>query len=462
MGAYSAVARHLYYPLLDRYKRAPYHRALREAEQNQHRSRDELAELQLAKLRKILAHAETTCPYYREQFAAHGVSAANVREIGDLRRFPLIGKPEVMANRERMISARYPGKLFAGATSGSTGLSMRFHLDSGQYAWSEACQWRGRRWWGVDRGNRQLVLWSRPVDPGLKTQLASRLKTTLRNLSFCNTSNDFGDAKVDEVIRTLRRERPPFIYGYGSNIAKLAARLDERRETLDQRERPRLVVYTADHLWDSEREVAARVFGAPVISDYGAGECGGIAEECEHGTQHISIDHVLVEVLRPDWTPADPDETGEIVLTTLNNRGMPLIRYRVGDMGSLGPRDAGCSCGVTLPSMRLQIGRVNDLVTTSTTRNVSSHLFSNIQKQLSKNGALGIRQFLVEQTADDRFSFWVVLDSPERTQPVDQYIEYMRRYLGTQIEVAVRLVDDIPSGPSGKRSFFRKSFAGTY
>src|SRR5262249_41487041 len=231
----------------------------------------------------------------------------------------------------------------------------RFHLDSAQYAWAEACQWRGRRWWRVDRGDRQLVLWSRPVDASRLTQFQAWAKYRLRNYLQFNTFLDFDGARVDAVIAALRRFRPRLIYGYGSSIARVAERLRERGEVLQGAERPRLVEYTADHMYEREQETALQVFAAPVTSAYGASECGGVAQQCPQGNLHVSVDHALVEFLRPDASAADPEETAEIVLTTLNNHGMPLIRYRIGDLGSYSGKS--CACGVTLPLMQLQIGK---------------------------------------------------------------------------------------------------------
>lgn len=453
---YSLFAKHLYFPFLDLVKRADFHAALRQAEHNQYRPRSELAELQLRKLREIVAHAEKNCAYYTTRFREHGLAASDLSTLEDLRRFPLLSKEDVFHNRAAMISPSFEGRLFAASTSGSTGVALQFHLDSGQHAWADACQWRGRRWWHLERGDTQLLLWSRPVAADVRTQFKSWAKYRLRNYVQFDAFQAFDDAKVNQVIAAIRRSRPRFIFGYGSSIARVAGALEQRNEVLAGRERPMLVEYTADHLHEAERQVATQRFAAPVVSAYGASECGGVAQECREGNLHVSVDHAVVEFLRPNGSPADAEETAEIVLTTLNNRGMPLIRYRIGDLGSYSL--AECRCGITLPLMRLQAGKAVDLVTTSTRAKVSAHLFDYINIHIMKQGIRGIRQFLVEQTALDRFVLSIVCEQPFDARCVEVFIERMKGYLGDQIEVSWQVVESIPLQPSGKRRYFKKHF----
>jgi Coenzyme F390 synthetase len=112
-------------------------------------------------------------------------------------------------------------------------------------------------------------------------------------------------------------------------------------------------------LLENERKVIESVFGAPVTNRYGCEEVGLIASECEiHQGLHLNAEHVLVEFIREDGAPAAPGEEGSIVLTDFMNRGMPLIRYAVGDMGV--PSDRKCECGRGLPLMERLTGRTAD------------------------------------------------------------------------------------------------------
>jgi phenylacetate-CoA ligase len=384
------------------------------------------------------------------------VKATDVSSLEDIRCFPLLGKDDVFTQRERLVSQLHEGKLFRGTTSGSTGLAMSFHYDSYHAAWVEACQWRGRRWWSLERGDRQLILWARPVEQSWKIDFATWLKYRLRNCIQFNTFCEFDDEKIAAILAALRRFRPRLIYGYGSSIGRLAEGLSSHNEVLAPAERPLLVEYTADHMSEAERQTATSVFCAPVITAYGASECGGIAQECRLGRLHVSVDHVLLEFLRADGSAAEEGESAEIVVTTLHNFAMPLIRYRVGDLGSFSSEK--CACGVNLPVMTLQAGKAVDLISTSSRLAVSAHVLDYINLYLMKHGIRGIKQFFVEQTSRDAFVLSIVQETPFDERSVQVFVGKMRDYLGERIEVDTRFVESIPLQPSGKRRYFKKNF----
>ena len=91
---------------------------------------------------------------------------------------------------------------------------------------------------------------------------------------------------------------------------------------------------TAGTLFEPIRQTIESVFQAPVFNRYGSREVGDIACECEaHSGLHVALPTQFVEILRPDGTAAGPGEIGEIVVTSLTNFAMPLIRYRIGIVG---------------------------------------------------------------------------------------------------------------------------------
>jgi len=430
--------------------------ALWDAQRNQDLSPEQLRMLQVRKLQTILKHAENNCPYYAETYRKQSAKAADVSSPEDIRCFPLLGKEDVFNRREDMVTPLHKGKVFRGTTSGSTGMAMSFYYDSAHAAWVEACQWRGRWWWGLERGDPQLVLWARPAEQSWKAEFATWLKYRLRNCIQFNTFHEFNDKKIAAILAALRRFCPKLIYGYGSSIGRLAEGLAAHNETLTPEERPLLVEYTADHMEEAEQRTAAAVFGAPIVSAYGASECGGIAQQCRLGRLHVSVDHVLLEFLRADGSAADEDETAEIVVTSLNNFAMPLIRYRVGDLGSFSSDK--CPCGINLPVMTLQAGKAVDLITTSARSAISAHLLDYINLYLMKHGIRGIKQFFVEQTSRDAFVLSIVQDTPFDERSVQVFVEKMKGYLGEHIEVNTKFVESIPLQPSGKRRYFKKSF----
>jgi phenylacetate-CoA ligase len=455
---YDLACKHLYYPLLDRTKRAPYREAFGEAMRNERLDRVGLAAVQLDKLRAILAHAERI-PFHSQRFESAGVRAADVSSLEDLRRVPLLTKADVFDGGSRLVSEAPDGRVFEGRTSGSTGHAIRFKQDSRQVAWVDASQARGRRWWGVERGDPLVVLWSRPAERSATIEARIWVKNALRNVTHFDAFKDFDEAKALAIARTIERRKPLMLYGYGSSLGRLAQLLHSRGVALSTAARPRVVEYSADHMYPHERALAEQVFGAEVVTAYGASECGGVAQQCRHGRLHVSVDHAVVEIVKVDGSPAAPDENGRILLTTLNNKAMPLIRYEVGDIGRL--LSEPCACGLSLPCMHLESGKSADVIDTSARRGVNAHVFDWINIALMKEDVRGIRQFLVGQSAEDTFELAVVRERPFDPRSVELFIAKMRDYLGEQIDVTTVFVDELPLSRTGKRRYFEKRFGAS-
>jgi phenylacetate-CoA ligase len=340
-------------------------------------------------------------------------------------------------------------------TSGSTGTALRFRQGQEHEGWIDACWDRAFSWWNVGRGDRRVVLWGRPVAGGLKAQAQAWFKHRLRNgLSF-NTFEELTDEFFDGVARSIMTFKPRLIFGYGSSLGALAEYMARAGLALEGKARPNVVVYTGDHIFEAERLTGERVYGAPVVSLYGSSEAGSVGYTCPSGTMHVSEDHIHVEFLRDDGTPAAPGEQAEMVMTTLNNFAMPMIRYRVGDLGSY--LEKTCPCGVTLKAMNLEVGKVADRITTSSKKLVSPYSLDYINKHLLRTGVRGIRHFLVEQTGLDDFVLHVVKEEPFDPRCISIFEEKMKDYLGDSIRTTVRFTDAIPVSKSGKRRWFLDS-----
>lgn len=454
-GIYETVVERVYLPVVDWRKRSGFQDASREALANARRPRAEIDALVLQKLQRIVTHADLTCPFYAERFRAAEVDPTKLRTIEDIRRFPLTAKSDVAEHGDRMDSRDYQGRVARGVTSGSTGTALRFRQGAEHEGWIDACWNRGFGWWGVRRGDRRLVLWGRPVDGGARPQVEAWLKHRLRNgLSF-NTFEELSGEFLSRVARALATFRPRVVYGYGSSIGALADYMARENVALEPDARPTLIVYTGDHIYEAERQTAERVIGAPVVSLYGSSEAGSVGYTCPAGSMHVSEDHIHVEFLRPDGSAADAGEQAEIVVTTLNNFAMPLVRYRVGDLGSW--RSEPCTCGVTLKTMNLEVGKVADLISTSSKQLVSPYSLDYINKHLLRSGIRGIRQFLVEQVATDDFVLHIVKEAPFDPRCVEVFTSKMKDYLGDSIRTEVRFTDSLPVSASGKRRWFQKS-----
>jgi phenylacetate-CoA ligase len=107
-------------------------------------------------------------------------------------------------------------------------------------------------------------------------------------------------------------------------------------------------------LTDARRERISRIWGVPVIEEYGSTETGSLAGECQHGRLHLWSDRALFEVYDPQTGTVRTEGEGQLVVTPLYREAMPLLRYNLEDNVSVSYRD--CACGWGLPTVQV-LGR---------------------------------------------------------------------------------------------------------
>ena len=234
--------------------------------------------------------------------------------------------------------------------------------------------------------------------------MRARLIDAVANRRRCSAFA-FTDADLAEFTRTLNAFRPHYFYGYVSMVDQYASYL--RRNSIELSFRPNAVITTSEVLTQAHRVNMQQAFSCRVYNEYGCGEIGTIAHECEAGSLHINAENILIEIFEGDRL-CGPGERGEIVVTELNNHMMPLIRYRLGDFGVLSPKP--CDCGRTLPVLEEVTGRAYDLVYNREGQLFHAEYFMYMFEEVKSKG-LGVRSFQVVQDSYDHFTIRVVPDS---------------------------------------------------
>ena len=153
------------------------------------------------------------------------------------------------------------------------------------------------------------------------------------------------DESMTAFAERVRRQRPRILFGYATSIYRFAQFI---RNSPFQDIAFDSIFTSAELLHPSVRQYIEETFHCKVYDRYGTMELGGVACECEaHTGLHISAENNYVEILS-DGLPAEAGEVGDLIVTNLNNRGMPFIRYRIGDAGAWDEGDglpvwAGCT-----------------------------------------------------------------------------------------------------------------------
>jgi phenylacetate-CoA ligase len=195
-------------------------------------------------------------------------------------------------------------------------------------------------------------------------------------------------------------------------------------------------------LEDSVRSQTRGILGVEIADNYGTTEAF-VGWQCLVGSYHVNSEHALVEIVDEHGRPVSSGKAGRVVITTLENRLMPLIRYDLGDYAIL--IDELCACGRTLPRIGNILGRTINLF-----RLPNGQLFSPWRLVgLIKAGA-DVRQVQIIQQALDRYLVRFVGASTLELDGERSIRDGFRKIVGGDISVSFERVTDIPRTAGGK------------
>jgi phenylacetate-CoA ligase len=438
-GLYTHVASGLLFPLQERIKRHSSVPLRRELERTQWLAPEEIEALQRTRLREFLVRAGRDVPYYGRLFAGCGFDPASVNSISDLARVPFLDKAAIRANVEDLKS-RSAGALVKYNTGGSSGEPLIFYMGMGRVSHDVAAKWRATRWWDVDIGDPEIVLWGSPVELTRQDRYRAIRDRIFR--SWLLPAFQMSPSQMDRYCEDLRRIRPRMVFGYASAVALLARHARSLGRRLDDLG-VRVVFTTGETLYPDQREAIEAAFGAPVANGYGSRDAGFIAHQCKEGSLHVSAEDIIVELVGPDDRPVAAGENGEIVITHMATDDFPFIRYRTGDIALASGRR--CACGRGLPVLDEVHGRSTDFIRTASGNQM--HALALIYEVRDKPG---VRAFKIIQ-AEDLSLELLLTGGPELTADVEAriYAGLLRR-MGPGTVLTIRRVNEIPPEKSGK------------
>lgn len=235
------------------------------------------------------------------------------------------------------------------------------------------------------------------------------------------------------------------IFGHAHSIYLFAKYLHEHNI---QDLRPIGIVATSMMLLDHERTLIEQVFKCKVSNRYGCEEVGLIGVECEqHQGMHINSAHIILECLDDNNQPVTPGRPGKLVITDLNNFAMPLIRYRVEDVGVLSERV--CSCGRKTPLLERLEGRIADFLKKPDGGHVAG--VSLVERTLTKIPGVEQMQLIQEHLHQ------IIINrvkGVEYTPHTDtELLHEFREVFDESVELVIKDVVKIPQEKSGKYRF---------
>jgi phenylacetate-CoA ligase len=443
MRIYSPLSRHLLYPVYEKLAGRCFLDKLAFLERSQWWDRETLREYQWKKLETLLHHAFENNLFYRRRFEQNGIHPDNIEDFADLSKIPLLTKDDIVKSSPELISHGYDRKMLVrDNTSGSTGRNLIFYTDRNTLDWMTAAVLRNMAWYDVSFGDKRIKVWGALASDSPRTKIYMALRNFFLREQLVS-SYELDTKRLDSVIRELRENGHKALIGYVSAL-EILAQFIERRGIEDVR--VPAIVPAAETLFEHQRQLFQKAFHGEVFNRYGCHEFTAIAHECdEHGGMHINSENLYLEILK-DGRPAGPGETGEIVITDLENFGAPFIRYRMEDLGVF--KQDSCPCGRGLPLLQAVEGRVYDLISCPNGAIQTGTFFCKMTRSVE-----GISQFQVVQDSKEKLRMKLVTNEQFQVDSVSFLKSQIKLYCGDAMEVDFELVDHIEPLKSGKRRY---------
>lgn len=447
---YTQCVSGLLFPLQEKLKKHNTVAIRQQMEQSQWWSHDQLEGFRLSRLRTMLTSVGKHVPYYRRVFASIGFRPESITSLADLQRLPFLTKSLIRNNTAELTSERAQG-LARFNTGGSSGEPLIFFIGKERVSHDVAAKWRATRWWGVDIGDPEIVVWGSPIELGAQDRmrfLRDRLMRTELLPAF-----EMSEIRLDEFVAKIRARRPRMLFGYPSALS-LIARHARSKGVLMNDLGIKVAFVTSERLYDEQRRVIEDVFACPVANGYGSRDAGFIAHQCPSGSMHLTAEDVIVEIIGENDQSVPDGQSGEIVVTHLATGEFPFIRYRTGDIAVMD--DKPCACGRGLPVLREIQGRATDFVLAR-----DGTIMHGLALIYTLRDITGIEAFKIIQESLELTRIQIVpskaCDIPAATTRIQR--EFSAR-LGDGVQIVVETVNQILAEKSGKYRYVVSKVAG--
>ena len=411
-------------------------------------------------LGNMLRFSALQVPYYRESLSQLNFENANDDSIALLGYLPILKKLDVQDNVQGLQANKLPARhrpIKWSTSSGTTGRPTRVrHSLFGAQMYGFLLQ-RGFRWFRIAPSGKFATMRTPEQLPRSinDRELDSSGTVNLRHwpqLEHFDTGPFAGISiftPVEERLEWLRRERPDYFATYSQSLEYLGFAAGSERPA----EGIKAIIAMSEQLTPSMQSYVERVFGAPVYQHYALSEIEIVATRCEAARYHVHREHCLVEILDEEGRTCLPGETGRIVVTSLTNFAMPLLRYDTGDLAEATSDD--CPCGRTLPSFGKIVGRYSRVAHLPEGTLPLVFAIREAIENMPTDLMGGLREFQIHQFQDQNMELRIVARS---LMPAGFYTRIRKVWAELEgdkkRELLFRSVDELKKSASGKCDVF--------
>ena len=436
---YGWFLRNVLLPVGDRLANQTVMRHLAFYEESQSWSPERILEAQDQLVVAVVRAAYDGCAFYRDLYDGVGVGPDDIHGKADLFKLPRVDKDMLRTARPESLHLPTRFRCSVHSTSGSTGQPFKLMLDDDTLSRARALMLLRNQYAGLAIGNPFFQTGMAIVRGSLRA-----LKDRLLRVTYCSAF-DLSPPVLDAYLELIDTAKLRYLTGYAQSIYLLA----KRAIAIGFNHRCSGAITWGSNLLSPFRDTIRTAFGCETYDSYGVGEGMQIAAQSVHSGQYLHqfCLHVAAELVDPRGRAVADGERGEIVLTRLNTGVMPLIRYRIGDIG----RAAAVSHAtglINLPLWSGVDGRVSDIVHTPSGNQLIVEFFFGIFQY-----APTIRLFQVVQTRIDTLNIKICATDDFEPGHWDVVVREILTKGDPDLKLELEIVPDIPLENSGKRRF---------
>lgn len=416
----------------------------KELSRSQWFSRDKILMLQLDKLKNMVNHCYYHVDYYRMKFDDLGIKPDDIRTLDDLKRLPFLTKKDITENLHfNILSDNHDKKsMIKIVTSGSTGIPFVCYADRYQLEMRWAATLRSMEWTGYVFGDKCARLWHQTIGMSF-TQIVKEYIDSFLSRRIFIPAYSISSNKINKYIEKLSKWNPVLVDGYAESFNFLAQYVSAGKSI---KFKPKAIISSAQILPEQSRNIIEKSFDTKVYDKYGSREFSGIAYESSEKDIHLVVaENYIVEIIK-DNKPALPGELGEIVITDLNNKCLPFLRYKIGDLAIALEPDRLSKCGRGLPLIGKIEGRIQAIIIGTNKNFLPGTFFAHFFKEY----AHCILQYQIIQNVIGEVDLKIIKGNRFTQNQFNSIINELRKHLGSDMKINIDFVTEIPMVRTGK------------
>jgi phenylacetate-CoA ligase len=361
---------------------------------------------------------------------------------------PIMTKKDFQKPLQERLSEGFNLKsVYVNKTSGSSGNPFIFAKDKFSHAltWINIVERFG--WFGINfNSSLQARFYGIPLDfiGNTKERIKDFLSRRFRFPIF-----DLSDKVLEAILEKFEQKQFDYINGYTSSIVLFAKFLQQKNIVL-KTVCPTLkcCIVTSEMLFEDDKLLLEKQFGAPVVNEYGASELDLIAFQNPHGEWQVNSETLFVEILDEHNNDLPYGKEGRIVVTSLYNKAHPFIRYDIGDIGILDEKST-----FKKPILKKLIGRTNDIAILPSGKKSPGLTFYYVTKSIIEDDG-NVKEFVVKQTKIDTFDIEYVSQNELTENQVRDIEKAITAYLESGLIFTFTRKEKLERSKSGKLKQF--------